>query len=204
MRILPNKTWIFVILLLLFFASEVHAVPKNVMDCLEDGADCEEELVPTAENRDNPENESLSDSLVLNIIKLAIVLSLVIGLMYLVIKFLQSRNKLFQKVKSMENLGGLSLGQNKSIQIVKIGSRLYLVGVGDNVELLKEITDKQLIDEILAEESKENRATTAKTIFPLKQNTAQFRRLFQKELDQLKENRKKIVERHKEKEDGNE
>ena len=48
----------------------------------------------------------------------------------------------------MKNMGGISLGQHKSIQLVVIGESYYLIGVGDDIRLLKEITDPEEIDKL--------------------------------------------------------
>ena len=47
----------------------------------------------------------------------------------------------------MKNMGGISLGQHKSIQLVVIGETYYLIGVGDDISLLKEITDPEEIND---------------------------------------------------------
>ena len=49
----------------------------------------------------------------------------------------------------MKNMGGISLGQHKSIQLVVIGESYYLIGVGDDIRLLKEITDPDEIDKLV-------------------------------------------------------
>ncbi|QTD42317.1 flagellar biosynthetic protein FliO [Sporosarcina sp. Te-1] len=69
----------------------------------------------------------------------------VIGLLFALLKFINRKNKAYQSNKLMKNLGGLALGQQKSIQLVSIGDSYYIVGVGENVELLKEITDPEEI-----------------------------------------------------------
>ncbi len=53
---------------------------------------------------------------------------------------------MFDQHRMMKNVGGLSLGQHKSIQLVVIGGSYYLIGVGDEVRLLKEITDPKEIE----------------------------------------------------------
>ena len=49
----------------------------------------------------------------------------------------------------MKNMGGISLGQQKSIQLVVIGEAYYLIGVGDDIRLLKEITDTEEINKLV-------------------------------------------------------
>ena len=51
----------------------------------------------------------------------------------------------------MENLGGNALGANRSVQVIKVGNRLLIVGVGENIQLLKEIEDGQEYEQIISE-----------------------------------------------------
>ena len=39
----------------------------------------------------------------------------------------------------VENLGGNRLGANRSVQLIKVGERLFVVGVGENIQLLKKL-----------------------------------------------------------------
>ena len=41
------------------------------------------------------------------------------------------------KISLMKNMGGISLGQHKSIQLVVIGETYYLIGVGDDIQFIK-------------------------------------------------------------------
>ncbi len=74
-------------------------------------------------------------------LKTGLALLFVIALIYGMVKVVNTRNRITQHGKLMKNMGGLSLGQQKSIQLVQIGDRYYLVGVGEDVRLLKEVTD---------------------------------------------------------------
>ena len=73
----------------------------------------------------------------------------VIALLYIVLRFINKKSKAYQKGSAIKNLGGTGLGSNKSIQLVKIGGRIFIVGVGGNVQLLAEITDEDDIQAIL-------------------------------------------------------
>lgn len=61
----------------------------------------------------------------------------------------QKKNYQMQSSNTMQNIGGIPLGQNKSVQIVRIGDRLLVVGVGENIALLDEIRDEDEIERIL-------------------------------------------------------
>lgn len=212
-----KKICIYVIITLIFMNTyiTVHAEPLNVTDCLEDEEDCSElNQSPPEEINSDDSNSQVSSmessSLVFNIVKVVFALFLILLLIYVLLKFLNKKNKMFHKVKALENIGGISLGQNKSIQVVRIGERFYLIGVGDNVELLQEITDESLINHLLdSQESTSEASSMLKTLFPLKESKEndenieekQFKNLFTSELNKLKENRKKLIEKHQKKED---
>jgi flagellar protein FliO/FliZ len=76
------------------------------------------------------------------VIKVIFFLIIIIGLFFIIIKFLSQKNK-FLFGRSIRSLGGVPLGANKSIQVVEIGRSLYIVGVGDNVQLMEKIEDQE-------------------------------------------------------------
>jgi flagellar protein FliO/FliZ len=51
--------------------------------------------------------------------------------------------------RSVKSIGGVSLGQNKSIQVVEVGHTLFIVGVGENVQLISKIEDAEEIEFII-------------------------------------------------------
>ncbi|MFD0698373.1 flagellar biosynthetic protein FliO [Paenibacillus sp. GCM10027628] len=73
--------------------------------------------------------------------KVIFFLIFIIFLFFILIKFLAKKNKGSFFGNSVRSLGGVPLGQNKSIQIVEIGHSLFVVGVGDNIQLLDKIND---------------------------------------------------------------
>lgn len=76
------------------------------------------------------------------VVKVVFFLIVIIGIFLVIVKFLSQKNKsLFGR--SLRTLGGVPLGQNKSIQVVEIGRSLYIVGVGDNVQLIEKIDDEE-------------------------------------------------------------
>ncbi|MFS0574215.1 flagellar biosynthetic protein FliO [Sporosarcina sp. 179-K 3D1 HS] len=83
-------------------------------------------------------------------IKTFFALLFVVGLLFAVLKFMNRKNRMYDKTRLMKNLGGLSLGQQKSIQLVVVGESYYLIGVGEDIRLLKEITDPQEIESLLS------------------------------------------------------
>ncbi|OIK15293.1 flagellar biosynthetic protein FliO [Bacillus sp. MUM 13] len=73
----------------------------------------------------------------------------VVALLYLLLRFMNKKSKAYQKANFIENLGGASLGSNRSVQLIKVGGRMLVVGVGENIQLLKEIDDQAEYKEIL-------------------------------------------------------
>lgn len=208
-----NIILLFLILIVLP-VNMINAQPLNVLDCLDDEEDCLELDV----NEDEESNEAdllevdqfESGSVILNIVKMIFALFLVLVLIYVVVKLLSSRQKLNNRVRSLENLGGISVGHNKSIQIIRVGHTFYLIGVGENVELLQEITDKEVIETLLREESKEDDTpinSLLASLFPNKnrseeKSSSDFKYKFEEELNKIKHHRKTLINKHTEKEDG--
>ncbi|MBJ6363389.1 flagellar biosynthetic protein FliO [Paenibacillus sp. GCM10012307] len=79
------------------------------------------------------------DNLLGNLVWVIIALLLVIGLIVIFIKFLSQRSRGYGMNRSVRTLGGVALGQNKSLQIVELAGKVYVVGVGDDVTLLDKI-----------------------------------------------------------------
>lgn len=82
-------------------------------------------------------------------LKMIFALVFVLMLLYLLLKLLNRKFKLPQESKYLQNLGGVSLGQNKSVQMIKIGNRILILGVGETIELLREIEDEEEYKEII-------------------------------------------------------
>ena len=93
-----------------------------------------------------PQFESSAGSLAWVIVALLIV----IGLIVLFIKFLASRNRGWGASRSLRSLGGVALGQNKSLQVVEAAGRIYVVGVGEDITLVDKITEPDAVAAIVA------------------------------------------------------
>jgi flagellar protein FliO/FliZ len=148
-------------------------------------------------------------------IKTLFALLFVLGLLFGLLKFVNRKNKLYDKNRLMKNMGGISLGQNKSIQLVVIGESYYVIGVGDDIRLLKEITDPVevnklvefyegdsselttgMLNRILAKiTSKSKSDSNMKT-----EESPDFSTIFQSRIEEMKEERKRHISRLTEKE----
>jgi len=91
-----------------------------------------------------------TNSTLLNLLNVILVLAVIIILIVLLIRFLGRRNQALNGVHSMRTLGAMGLGPNKSMQVIEIGSSLYLIGVGENISLLDKITDPAEVALVLA------------------------------------------------------
>ncbi|QKY69044.1 flagellar biosynthetic protein FliO [Lentibacillus sp. CBA3610] len=182
----------------------------NVKECIEN-EDCGEDEAPagTVEDSDT-EGSGGTGSLLINLVKMAFALLLVLGLIYILLKFINKRSKRFQQVRGLENIGGVSVGSNKSVQLVRIGSKVFLVGVGENVELLREITDDETKEEILHNDSSEDNHPVGGLASLLQQKAAgksenkhssHFSQLFTTELEKLKRTRSSLLKQSKQKDD---
>lgn len=84
-----------------------------------------------------------------DIVKTIFMLVIVIGMLIGLLKWLQKKNNVSTSVQTMKNLGGTNLGGNRSVQMIKVGNSILVVGIGENVELLKEIKDEQEVNMII-------------------------------------------------------
>jgi flagellar protein FliO/FliZ len=76
-------------------------------------------------------------------------LILIIALFFIIIKVVSQKNKLLMAGRSIKTIGGVSLGQHKSLQVVEVGHTLFVVGVGENVQLVSKIEDAEEIEYII-------------------------------------------------------
>lgn len=144
-------------------------------------------------------------------IKIFLALLFVLGLLLFVLRFLNKRNLNYQQNSMIQNLGGQSVGAQKSVQLLQIGNKLYIVGVGENVQLLQVITDPEEIEGILALYNEKLGNTTAspyiaelfnkfRTKGTAEKQPADFSELLDKRLSQIKQQRSDELESWKEKE----
>lgn len=83
-------------------------------------------------------------------IKLVLALAIVLALIYLLYHFAAKRGGRFQASQLLKNLGGVSVGANRSVQLVQVGDSVLVVGVGDTVTIIKEITNPEIIARLTA------------------------------------------------------
>ncbi|MFD2925535.1 flagellar biosynthetic protein FliO [Halobacillus naozhouensis] len=203
---------VIVMFLSLSLGYQVHALGPSVSECAKnpelEGCTPAD---PDSENDQNTDGAAVTDSgsdtsIVWNIIKLVFALLLVLALIYGLLKFFNKRSKSFTKNRTMENLGGLTLAPNKSLQAVRIGEQIFIVGVGDSVEVITEITEQSTRESFLHQE---NHDLVNKGISHLlKQNKGRtddaaqsavspFKQLFEQQLNEMKNKRKNVTDKRK-------
>ncbi|MCS1380851.1 MULTISPECIES: flagellar biosynthetic protein FliO [Lysinibacillus] len=186
---------------------------NSIEYCMKKPEECKENSDPAA--KEDTVVSAAGDVSAWEYIKMVLALIFVVALFYGLMKFLNKRNLTFQRNQMVQNLGGLSLGAQKSVQLLQIGKTIYLVGVGEDVQLIREITDPQEVEELLAlyNEKQEFAATSpyiAEVISKFKRKNKQnsststqqdsFGELFEKKISEIKQERSEELERWKQKE----
>jgi flagellar protein FliO/FliZ len=102
------------------------------------------------------ENRSSYPFLVLRTLAVLAVLVIVIYLVFRV--FLRNRHKIVSSTQVIKVLATYPLAGNKTIQIVQIADKVLILGITDsNINLISTLEDKETIDKIKLESSKETR-----------------------------------------------
>lgn len=221
--LVASKNALIVILLICLlgvFPNSSAFADDNVFFCTENPDKCDDDKAPVVEptpdnDMDEKNNASTVGLSAWDYIKTGFALVFVIGLLFALLKFINRKSRLYNKSQLMKNVGGISLGQHKSVQLVVVGDRYYLIGVGDDIRLLKEITDRAEID-TLTEYYEEGdgsstegwlvRLTTwfsgrrKENANPSNNESTDFSNIFNTRLKEMKEERKRQISKLTEKE----
>ncbi|KHE71979.1 flagellar biosynthetic protein FliO [Halobacillus sp. BBL2006] len=163
----------------------------------------------------DPENEDAVEStpsLLWNIIKLIFALFFILALIYGLLKFFNNRNIVFSKNRTMENLGGMNLAPNRSIQAVRVGKQVFILGVGESIELITEVTDRETKDALVKQEDQQGMDTAfgfEKWIDKFKKtknsstppSNVQFQQLFETQLKDMKNKRQRLTKQQEDRGD---
>ncbi|EGQ27376.1 flagellar biosynthesis protein [Sporosarcina newyorkensis 2681] len=211
--------WLIMLLACLVFLPSAYAETDPdavVSDCIGKGKDCNSEAPAT----DKPDNGTVSDPqtsseppkglTAWDYIRTLLAFIFVIGLLVWLLRFLNKRNRNFDQTRLMTNLGGVPLGQHKSIQLVKMGNHYFVVGVGEDVQLLKEIEDPDEIADLLARYDREGSEVQKGLISQVYQRffsksktgdsageASDFSQLFSSKMEEIKADRKQQLDRLK-------
>lgn len=163
-----------------------------------------EETNPSLPESEPPEFESQFSGF--DFVKMFFALAVVIALIYIILRFINKKNRLFGQMKAMENLGGISLGPNRSIQLVRIGEIVLVVGVGETIQLLKEITSPEEIEQLMSQHEVQPiqvGQNLLNKILPKNydryenSSVKSFSHMLKGQLEDLAEGRKKVYEKFK-------
>jgi len=144
--------------LVMSMPAPVEAEDPKVTDWVEDETPAEE----PADDEDSVETQPIEEKSFAAILgQLIFYTLLIIAMIYGLIRFLASRQKKMQPNQAVKLMGGTPLGNNKSLQLVKVGNQIFMIGVGDQVTLIKEFSSE---DEINGIEKDLERQTPA--LFP--------------------------------------
>ncbi|QFF98543.1 flagellar protein [Psychrobacillus glaciei] len=146
---------IFCLLILLPFQTVVHAAtdPNGSIDDYYSKLK-DEPTQKTTLDTDTDTNKDLDKGSggvsvgIWDYVKMIFALAFVILLLYGLLRFVNSKNKTYQTHQLIQNLGGVGISQGKSVQLLQVGNSLFLVGIGEDVSLLKEITDPEEISKL--------------------------------------------------------
>jgi flagellar protein FliO/FliZ len=177
----------------------------TVKDYWEQPEEQKEEKPPAEENEVSVSEVSTGVS-AMDYLKMIFALIFVIALIYFLLKFINQRSKSFQQTKLIHNLGGTTLGGNRSVQLVKVGERVLVLGVGEDIQLLKEIEDKGEKEDILHFYDEKSQGMqqqkdmltqwlgNKKLIKPQQtENSQSFQTLLKSQIDDIRKGRKKML-----------
>ncbi|MCM3759460.1 flagellar biosynthetic protein FliO [Alkalihalobacillus oceani] len=118
-------------------------------EAAEEEAGTAESEVETVISESEPNAEFSEPNTFLMFVQMIAALSFVVLLMYVLLRFFSKRSQAFQSNQMLQNIGGVPLGANRSVQVVKVGNRLLVVGVGETIQLLKEIDNEDEMKQLL-------------------------------------------------------
>ena len=123
----------------------------TVADCLQHPDACGPST-PAGQQTKPTANQSADAVSASDVLRLIGATAFVLVLLYALLKWLSRRHSpAFGSKGLIENLGGTSVGANRSVQLIKVGNRLLVIGVGDSIQLLREISNEDEINELLAQ-----------------------------------------------------
>lgn len=84
-------------------------------------------------------------------LRLLVSLVIIVGLAYVAVKVMRKNMKVLTKAESIRVLDHYAFSLNKGVYITYIAGKVYVLGVTDhNINLISEITDRQMADDLMA------------------------------------------------------
>lgn len=143
-----------------------------------------------------------------DVIKMIFATIFVIALLYFLLKFINKKSHGYKDSQLIQNIGGAPLGANRSVQMIKVGERVLLVGVGENIQLLKEIEDEEEVRQIIEDYNnkieqlispsdivtKVLQRTKSLNVFEKEKESTSFSSVLKSQLDKISKDRKKLYD----------
>jgi flagellar protein FliO/FliZ len=123
---------------------------KSVQDCMKNPESCDDGQADKTTKQSDDKKSKVGVGF-LDFLRMILATAFVAALIYFLLKFINKKSLTYKSSQLVENLGGTSLGANRSVQIVKAGNKLLIVGVGENIQLLKEIDDPEEYSQVIQE-----------------------------------------------------
>ncbi|MEQ2526495.1 flagellar biosynthetic protein FliO [Bacillaceae bacterium CLA-AA-H227] len=143
-----------------------------------------------------------------DIIKMIFATIFVIALLYFLLKYINKKSHGYKDSQLIQNIGGAPLGANRSVQMIKVGERVLVVGVGENIQLLKEIEDEAEVRQIIEDYNnkmeqlispsdivtKVLQRTKSLNVFEKEKENTSFSSVLKSQLDKISKDRKKLYD----------
>ena len=104
---------------------------------------------PTKENEMDLKQTTSGADIIWNFIKVIFALGFIIVLIYLLIKFLSRKTSNFDSPRKLRIIAGIGLSPQKSLQVVEVGHKLYILGVGQDVNVLDKVEHPEEVAELI-------------------------------------------------------
>lgn len=185
----------------------------NVADCIEKPELCAQEQPEEVEDvKLDPEKAAAPVGIgFMDVLRMIAALAFVVALLYFLLRFINKKSRSYQENNTVRHLGGTALGGSRSVQVIKIGKRIFVLGVGEDVSLLKEIEDPVECAEMLNryEEQSEIMIQPMDVVNKMKPNwmgrkkpkdSADFKQEFERKIEELKKSREQAIQDLKDRE----
>ncbi|OEF98619.1 flagellar biosynthetic protein FliO [Desulfuribacillus alkaliarsenatis] len=165
------------IIIAVFIPASVNAT-GNVFDYFNQGTEQDENLADEVGTTTTNNTWLFISAL----IKLVVATTVIILIIYFGAKIITEKRRRFQSSQNMQTIGVHALGQNKTLQVVRIGKKIYLLGVGDNINLIKELSPEdsiklyEQIEEQTQEASEDNNSFANQFDSVFKNKLSEFRK----------------------------
>jgi flagellar protein FliO/FliZ len=75
------------------------------------------------------------------LVRVVLALLLICVLIYLLVKFLAKRSQPFTSPRALRIIAGIGVAPQKTVQIVEIGQKVYILGIGQDIRVLDKLED---------------------------------------------------------------